>query len=246
MTRSRAEFHFTMDLVLLGLNDCEVARATGIPRTTIRDWRSGQGPNKRAQTDHDGTCADHDPSEIPSRAYSYLLGIYLGDGYIAAHPRAYRLRVSMDAQYFGIIEEVWRAMEAVMPGQEAHLLHVKNSRCIEISMYSNHWPCLFPQHGPGRKHDRKIDLASWQAELLDDEMFIRGLIHSDGCRITANDRGVPSIRYHFTNVSEDIKALYCAALDRLGITWTRPCNKQIAIYRKAAVAKMDLFVGPKT
>jgi hypothetical protein len=27
-------------LIAGGLNDCEVARRTGIPRTTIRDWRA--------------------------------------------------------------------------------------------------------------------------------------------------------------------------------------------------------------
>jgi hypothetical protein len=24
--------------------------------------------------------------------------------------------------------------------------------CTEVASYSKHWPCLFPQHGPGRKH----------------------------------------------------------------------------------------------
>ena len=33
------------------------------------------------------------------------------------------------------------------------------------------------------------------------EDFVRGLIHSDGCRVIADDRGVKSIRYHFTNHS---------------------------------------------
>jgi hypothetical protein len=76
-------------------------------------------------------------------------------------------------------------------------------------------------------------------------LFIRGLIHSDGCRIVANDRGRPSPRYHFSNRSEDIKRLYCESLDALGIKWTRPSEDDIAIYRKASVAIMDGFVGPK-
>ena len=45
------------------------------------------------------------------------------------------------------------------------------------------------------------------------EEFILGLIHSDGCCVVANDRGVASIRYHFSNRSEDILALFTAALD---------------------------------
>ena len=114
-------------------------------------------------------------------------------------------------------------------------------------MYSNHWPCLLPQHGPGRKHQRRIALAAWQEDILDGyhREFVRGLIHSDGCRIVANDRGVKSIRYHFSNKSDDIKALYCKSLDALGVRWTRPCDRQIAVYRKDSVAILEQFIGPK-
>jgi hypothetical protein len=74
---------------------------------------------------------------------------------------------------------------------------------------------------------------------------IRGLIDSDGCRVVANDRGVRSVRYHFSNRSDDIRALSCAALDDLGIPWTQPRWFEVAVYRKAAVARLDEFVGPK-
>jgi hypothetical protein len=77
------------------------------------------------------------------------------------------------------------------------------------------------------------------------EEFIRGLIDSDGCRVVANDRGVASIRYHFSNRSDDIRGLFCAALDQLGIPWTRPSKYQVAVYRKAATVRLDEFVGPK-
>ena len=111
----------------------------------------------------------------------------------------------------------------------------------------NHWPCLFPQHGTGKKHERSIYLADWQRDLVsrNHESLIRGLIQSDGCRTVANDRGVESVRYHFYNLSEDIKAIYCASLEALGIHWTRPSYKDIAVYRKADTARMDEFVGPK-
>ena len=114
-------------------------------------------------------------------------------------------------------------------------------------MYSSHWPCLLPQHGPGRKHQRRIALAEWQEAILDGcrREFVRGLIHSDGCRIVANDRGVKSVRYHFSNKSEDIKSLYCESLDALGVSWTRPCDRQVAVYRKSSVAILDDFIGPK-
>lgn len=106
---------------------------------------------------------------------------------------------------------------------------------------------LFPQHGPGKKHLRPIRLEHWQEVLVKQatEEFVRGLIDSDGCRVVANDRGVRSVRYHFSNRSDDIRDLFCAALDALDIPRTRPSKYQVAIYRKAATARLDEFVGPK-
>jgi hypothetical protein len=39
--------------------------------------------------------------------------------------------------------------------------------------------------------------------------------------------------------------IYTDSLDMIGIHWTRPCSKQIAVYRKADTARLDEFVGPK-
>ena len=105
-----------------------------------------------------------------------------------------------------------------------------------------------PQHGLGRKHHRRIALEPWQQTLVYEatEEFVLGLIHSDGCRVVANDRGVRSVRYHFSNRSEDIIGLFTAARDHLEIPWTRSTKYIVSIYRKAAIARMDEFIGPKT
>lgn len=189
----------------------------------------------------------HDFSALPGEKYAYLLGAYLGDGHLARRPRGvWRLRISTDAAYPGIIEECRLAMEAIMIGQRAHTLS-PSPRCVVISMYSKHWVCLFPQRRPGRKHERPINLQPWQQRLVrrDAKSFVRGLIHSDGCRVIANDRGLRCARYYFSNRSEDIKGLFCDALDSLGIHWTRPNDRQIAIYRREAVTRLDQFIGPK-
>jgi hypothetical protein len=39
--------------------------------------------------------------------------------------------------------------------------------------------------------------------------------------------------------------LFTTALDDLGIPWTRPSKRDVAVYRKAATARLDEFVGPK-
>lgn len=248
MTRPMQEFQLVRALISEGRNDCEISRVTNIPRETVRDWRWGiRDGTARPLRKGDYAChQNHDFRCLPPEAYSYVLGMYLGDGYIAKHPRGvWRLRIVADTRYPGIIEECSHAMETLMAGKRAHRL--LRSGCIEISMSSKHWPCLFPQHGPGRKHERPIRLVSWQEEFVNQatESFVRGLMHSDGCRVVANDRGVKSVRYHFSNRSDDIKELLCESLDRLDIPWTQPSDRDIAIYRKAATARLDQFVGPK-
>jgi hypothetical protein len=54
------------------------------------------------------------------------------------------------------------------------------------------------------------------------------------------------VRYHFSNRSDDIRNPFCKALEELGIPWTGPSRYQIAVYRKAAVARLDEFVEPKS
>ncbi|WP_264013329.1 hypothetical protein [[Mycobacterium] manitobense] len=133
-----------------------------------------------------------------------------------------------------------------MPGQRSNTVRRKG-QCQIVYLVSKHWPCLLPQHGPGRKHHRRIALEPWQQALVDQatEEFVCGLIHSDGCRVVANDRGVRSVRYHFSNRSEDILGLFTAALDSLGTPWTRSTKHIVSIYRKAATARLDEFIGPK-
>jgi hypothetical protein len=51
---------------------------------------------------------------------------------------------------------------------------------------------LFPQHGPGRKHLRTIELEPWQRVIVTENPgdFARGLFHSDGYR------GINRVRAH--------------------------------------------------
>ncbi len=240
--RSTAQFNHVQRLIAAGVNDCEIARQSGIPRRTVWDWRRGRPQSPRSRD----SCTQHNYSNLPSDAYAYLLGLYLGDGNITRNRRIWRLRVTLDKRYPGIIESCRRTIDTIMSGQQATVFP-RVTGCVDVSLYSKHWPCLFPQHGPGQKHTRPIVLQPWQQAHVDaaTEAFIRGLIHSDGCRVVANDRGVASVRYHFTNHSADIRNLYCAALDRLGIPWTQNSRYVIAVYRKAATARLDEFVGPK-
>ena len=173
--------------------------------------------------------------------------MYLGDGCLSAHRRqVFKLRISLDARYPEIVDGCREAMRAVMPRSRVNI--VDNRTWFELYSYSKSWPCLFPQHGPGKKHERPIVLTSWQLALVSQrpDLLLRGLLHSDGCRFTNTGRGGWSHpRYAFANVSPDIRAIFCAACDVLGLRWTASGEKTIYVSRKDDVALLDLFVGPK-
>ena len=77
-------------------------------------------------------------------------------------------------------------------------------------------------------------------------LMLRGLIHSDGCRAINTGRGGwVNPRYVFTNVSTDIRRIFVQTCDLLGLHTTFAKPKTIYASRKADVARMDEFIGPK-
>jgi len=238
-------------LLAVGKNDCAVARLTGIPRTTVRDWRHGLQTGSEPRRPRDTACAGHEYSIFDTDEYAYLLGLYLGDGCISKLARTSRLRITLDSRYPGIVAECAIAMDAVTPGT-IHMGPHHSSSAVVVSNYWKHWPCVFPQHGPGRKHTRPIYLSSWQQTIVDrrPEPLLRGLIHSDGWRIIATERKGNSVRqvarYGFSNHSEDIREIFKAACAVIGVPTSQPSWKQVAVYRKAGVARLDEFIGPKS
>jgi hypothetical protein len=150
-------------------------------------------------------------------------------------------------RYPVIVEECEAAIRAVLPRNRVGR-HLRRCNCYVISAYSKSWPCLFPQHGTGKKHEREIEFADWQQALVDlsPGLLLRGLIHSDGCRSINTGRGSWRCpRYSFSNLSGDIRRIFCDACDRLEIRWTTAPPGKIYVSRKADVARLDEFIGPK-
>ena len=240
--RPQSEWDEVHRLIASGLNDCAVARATGINRRTVLDWRR-QGPIRLRRS---SGCPRCEGSRLGDLAYAYLLGLYLGDGCLSWHRRdVYHLRITLDQKYPNIIAECARAI-AIVSGRRVAETPAKG--CTVVNASWKHWPCLFPQHGPGKKHQRTIELVAWQREITRKHpgTLLRGLIHSDGCRILNRVNGKDYPRYHFTNKSSGIRDIFCEACGDYGIHWTACRAELLSVARRRDVARLDLAVGPKT
>ncbi|MEW1890027.1 helix-turn-helix domain-containing protein [Streptomyces sp. NPDC085659] len=243
-----------------GARNADVARKLNVPAGTISYWKHmDRAKRGECPGSHDPACHRCDDVDLDEAAYAYLLALYLGDGHVSHYSqhRVPNLMITLDDSWPGIQNEAEAAMRKVFP--ENSTCRVRRIGCHNIKVYSKHLPCLFPQHGPGRKHERAIALESWQQHIVDSHpwAFVRGLIHSDGCRITnwttrvvaGRRKRYEYPRYWFTNVSDDIRQLYTDTLDKLGIDWTH-CTRagkeyNISVARRASVALMDAHVGPK-
>jgi hypothetical protein len=241
-----------------GLGARKVAARLGLSVGTVRDWHAGNLPRHARTSPPRPACSicrseEHRFDELP-RAYVYLLGLYLGDGTLSEHRRqVFKLRIVLDTKYPGIVAECTAAMAASMPRSKVNRAR-KLGNCVEIYSYSRSWACLFPQHGTGKKHERRIWLAGWQQGLLErwPDALLRGMIRSDGHRFINTGRGGwRHPRYGFSNRSPDIAGIFCRACDCLGLQWTRAFPRDerrvqtVYISRKNDVARLDEFVGPK-
>jgi hypothetical protein len=246
---TRASVDTALLLSGLGVLDRENAQICGVTICSIRHWR--RGDRRAADT---STCPRCDLRPLNDEAYAYLLGLYLGDGWLTLGRReVYALSVACCDYWPGLIDAAKAAMLQVMP--TSGVFCVQRPGYVEVKSTSKHWPCLFPQHAPGRKHRRKIELKPWQQEIVTTfpGAFVRGLIHSDGCRFTnrvhhklaSGDRWYEYPRYMFTNESGDILGLCGEALDQLSVSWRFSRRNTISVARRAAVARLDEFVGPK-
>lgn len=236
-------------LVAEGLGDCEVARRMGLPRETIRGWRAPVYERKQPVATCPRCWEAARPMWFSDTDYAELLGLYLGDGHIVRARRTYRLRLFLDSTQSEIIESARSLLERCFAGNGVGVSRTAKGSTTIVSVYSRHLPCLFPQHGSGKKHTRPIVLEDWQQACLDTAPvnFIRGCIHSDGCFFINRTGRYRYPSYEFVNLSEDIADLFAEACDQAGILYRRyrTYRSSIRIYRRESVTMLLRTVGPK-
>jgi hypothetical protein len=179
-TRPVSDYNRAQGLIEVGVSDWRIALRTGIPRSTVRDWRRRASPpgSRRAPRD----VLNWRPPE--PAAYAYLLGLFLGDGCLIRRGGASpQLVLTLDARYPEIIGDAVSAIRKTVPG--LNVPRAARAGCIALLASHPVWATAFPQGmARGRKHQRRIELTDWQRELTHDfpTSLLRRLIHSDGCR----------------------------------------------------------------
>ncbi|WP_370150225.1 hypothetical protein [Streptacidiphilus sp. EB129] len=163
------------------------------------------------------------------------------------------LSIACSNTWPGLMDAAEAAIRAVLPHNS--VCRVKVRGCTGVKVYSKHLPCLFPQHGPGRKDLQRTALEPWQEQIVSEHPWdlLRGLIHSDGARVTnwttrrltTGVRRYEYPRYFFTNKSNDIRRLFTDTLEAVGAEWKQANDWNNSVARRASVELMDEHIGAK-
>jgi hypothetical protein len=235
-----------LELIAAGVNDCEIARRLGLPRTTVRDMRWATArPDARPRCPR--CWRPTRPVRFTCGDYAELLGLYLGDGHIAQSARTQKLRLSLDARYPTVVLEAEALLRRCFPGNRVGRVVADGGSTVIPHVHHAHLACLFPQAGPGKKHERRIVLEPWQQALVDAAPWslLRGMIRSDGCVFVNRTGRYEYLSYHFGNLSRDILELFAETCRALALH-PRLTRGNVRLNRREDVARLLVHVGRKT
>ena len=218
------EYEYSMELYSNGSSIKEISDKLEINRSTISNWvRGATGKSFTSKVKFNSRLVDtYDSIEFmrnlnPSTSdtirfnvYSYLLGLYFGDGCIYKYPRTKRFNITLDTKYSELNDYVSKTFELLF-GETPKRIYRKHSNCVDIYHSNCNLGLLFPQDGNGKKHDRPIILSEWQRNIINFRFLLIGLFHSDGCfykRPNYNKH-----YYSFVNKSKDIIDLFSEGLN---------------------------------
>ena len=160
--------------------------------------------------------------------------------------RSYRLRVSLDVRYPMIVAETEALLARMFVANRCGRVQRDGGATQIVSVDHRHLPCLFPQHGSGRKHERSMRLEPWQHTLRQAApwSFLRGCIRSDGCVFVNRTGRYSYVSYDFSNRSTDILDLFEDTCSAVGVDCRR-YEHHIRVYRRASVDLLLDHVGRK-
>jgi hypothetical protein len=164
--------------------------------------------------------------------------------------------IALDARHAGIVGEAGEAVQRTVPHVALRRYMPKEGE-RDSRPRRDHYLArgVSPAwtRAQAQPHDRAGRLQR-EITTAHPRELLRGLIHSDGCRTMNRFKTkLPSgrvaayeySRYFFSNLSEDIRGIFCEHCELLGIRWTQSNPRNISISRRKSVALMDEFIGPK-
>lgn len=234
------------------LSDYKVSELLGIRRPSIQRWRHEYKKFSENFLSNVGRQGKPKPvinkKEIPSKSYAYLLGMYLGDGHITQGKGKKHaiLVITQNLDDDIAINDIKRHMANIFSYVTPYVHKKKNANAcdIRIGCNQNVLP-LFPQHGRGAKHKRKIELTNWQKDHIRKEpwAFIKGLLHSDGSKFY--NKCNKTWTWEFKNKSQDIIDIFKWACDLVDLYYTYGKKGSVCFYKKEYVSILNEKVGEK-
>lgn len=234
-------------------NISHISKIFDIPRATIKYWINSNILNSikiREDIDRESIGSVYEHISLNKKDYSFILGLYLGDGCITENGRnnsSYKLRIAQDNKYPNVISIIQNSLSNFF-GKDSKLINGKG--CTHITIYDKYLPIYFPQHGKGFKHDRKIKLNDFQSKNIDDVELLRGLWLSDGSFYIAKHGKYEYERYNFTNKSVDLIEIFGCLLDKLDVKYSKRIKRNgvwtIEVQNRKYVSILKDILGTKS
>lgn len=145
---------------------------------------------------------------------AYVIGVALGDGNLSnPNGRAVRLRVSCDAKYPNLVNNIKKAIQTVFPENKVSTVN-KPRNCVDISCYSNQWEELLGWKAKGGpKHKQNVNMPAW---IFKSKKYLanclKGLIETDGS--IYEDRGYQMMM--FTTIIPGLAESFNLGVKNLG------------------------------
>lgn len=267
--KSVEEYNLVMKMYSEGIKICDIVKKLNINRSTVSNWVRNKNGKSFVHKTNSKLPIIYDPlkylyelspgidNKYRNSVYSYVLGLYLGDGCLTILPRTVKLAISVDLKYPKLNNDICNSINTIFSKKPSILpkrSKGKLTKGIDIAIYHNNLQILFPQHGLGKKHLRSIILTDWQKSIIDYRWLLKGLIMSDGSfYITKKDNHQ---RYNFSNCSLDIMLIIEKCLNYFSIKYCRRISvsknpKHADIYRlevngKESVKTLKSLIGTKT
>ncbi len=136
----QATVNTALHLSAIGILDKENAQICGVSVAAIRHWRSGRRRPGYGTAAVRGTgCPRCHGRSMAEPAYSYLLGLYLGDGHIARGRRdVYVLSIACCDGWPGLMAAAQRAMSAVMPASSVCRVQQPGCTMVKATRSTGH------------------------------------------------------------------------------------------------------------